>query len=250
MNSVAANDANVGIAVLGASDRMQRVNFGLGFVCSVLLHGLILLPFVLMHDWVAMPLVIPMDIVMLADETAGPPQPDTAFVPQQKAGQPSSPAALPVGASPSTERPDDLEIKLHTLAKLRQPSVDTHLSENDTGLSHMSATSNNAVAAPYAMYAVRDFIRAQVERRWSLDLATLGGRNFSVLIRVEITSAGVVTKAEIVDTPGFAADKTYRDIALSARNAVLLSSPLALPSGHYDDVMDLTLSLSTRDALR
>jgi hypothetical protein len=98
--------------------------------------------------------------------------------------------------------------------------------------------------------AVSDFIRAQVERRWGLDLARLGGRTFSVLIRVEMTGAGVVTKAEIVHDARLAADKAYQDIALSARNAVLLSSPFALPSGHYGDVMDFTLSLNTADALR
>jgi hypothetical protein len=98
--------------------------------------------------------------------------------------------------------------------------------------------------------AVSDFIRAQVERRWGLDLARLGNKTFSVLIRVEMTGAGVVTKAEVVHDARFAADKAYQDIALSARNAVLLSSPFALPSGHYADVMQLTLSLNTADALR
>ena len=51
--------------------------------------------------------------------------------------------------------------------------------------------------------AVRDFIRAQVERRWSLDLSTLGSKNFSVLIRVEITGAGVINKAEVVENATF-----------------------------------------------
>lgn len=190
-----------------------------------------------------------MDIVLLADETTSQPQPVTAPAPQQQAGILSSPSAMPIGASPSNQRPDDLQMKLHALAKLRQPSVDTHLSEKSLGLSQLSATSNDAAVGPYATYAVRDFIRAQVERRWGLDLAALGNSNFSVLIRVELTSAGVVTKAEIADTARFNADRTYREIALSARNAVLLSSPFALPPGHYSEVMDLILSLNTKEAL-
>jgi hypothetical protein len=37
---------------------------------------------------------------------------------------------------------------------------------------------------------------------------------------------------------------------LSARNAVLLSSPVALPAGSYDEVMNMTLNLNARDALQ
>ena len=56
-------------------------------------------------------------------------------------------------------------------------------------------------------------------------------------------------KAEIVDTAP-AADPTTSEIAVSARNAVLLSSPLALPAGHYQGVIDMVLYLNPKDALR
>ena len=79
---------------------------------------------------------------------------------------------------------------------------------------------------------MKDFIRAQVERRWNLDLATLGDHQFSVPIHVEISSGGTVIKAEIMDTAR-SNDPAYREVAVSARNAVLLSSPLSLPPGHY-----------------
>ena len=45
-------------------------------------------------------------------------------------------------------------------------------------------------------------------------------------------------------------DEVYRSIALSARNAVLLSSPLALPRGLTSEMLDLTISFNTRDSLR
>jgi hypothetical protein len=77
----------------------------------------------------------------------------------------------------------------------------------------------------------------------------LRNHEVSVPIHVEITSAGVVLKAEIVDTAR-AADPDYHEIAVSARNAVLLSSPIALPPGHYQDVMDMVLYLDPREALR
>ena len=110
---------------------------------------------------------------------------------------------------------DELDIKLHALAELRQPSVDTHLSKKDLGLARQSAMSEEAEPGSYPTYAVRDFIRAQVERRWGLDLRTLGDSNYSVLIRVEMTSTGAVTKAEIADTARFNSDTTYRAIALA-----------------------------------
>jgi hypothetical protein len=67
---------------------------------------------------------------------------------------------------------------------------------------------------------------------------------------VVLTRDGVVNKAEIVDQLRFNSDATYRSIALSARNAVLLSSPILLPNGAYDDVFDIVLNLNPRDTLR
>ena len=246
----ASGDANPDFAVTQAADESQRVYWVVGFFCSVILHGLILPLLLSTPDRAAMPPDVPMDVVVLADVTASPSQPVKAAAPQQQAGLESLPAAKPIGAKPSTERPDDLEMKLHALAKLRQPSLDTHSAEKSLGLSRLSATSNEAVSGPYATYAMRDVIRAQVERRWELDLAEFRNSNLSIAIRVEITSAGVVTKAEIADIARFNSDKIYREAALSARNAVLLSSPLALPPGHYGEIMVLVINLNTSEALR
>jgi colicin import membrane protein len=227
-----------------------RGRFGMWLLCSAILHALILPPLLLSSRPGQPALIIPLDVVVLADETKGPPRPETAVVPVQEAGMASSPAVPPAGVTSAKKPPDDFDIKLHALAQLRQPSVDTHLSKKTLGLASLSATSDNAAPGSYATYAVRDFIRAQVERRWGLDLPTLHGGNYSVRLRVEITSAGVVTRAEIADTARFNSDATYRAIALSARNALLLSSPLALPPGPYSDVMEFTLSLDTQEALR
>jgi len=245
-----SGDANPSLAAAEVSDERQRIYLAIGFFCSVILHGLILPLFLSTPDRTATPPDVPMDVVVVADVTASPSQPVKAAAPQQQAGLESLPAAEPIGAKPSTERPDDLEMKLHALAKLRQPSLDTHLAEKSLGLSRLSATSNEAIAGPYATYAVRDIIRAQVERRWGLDLAALRNSNLSISIRVEITSAGIVTKAEITDIARFKSDKVYREAASSARNAVLLSSPLALPPGHYGEIMEVIISLNTSEALR
>ena len=53
---------------------------------------------------------------------------------------------------------------------------------------------------------------------------------WAVAIRVVLHRDGTVEKAEIVDDRRYRTDPAYRTIALSARNAVLLSSPLSLPA--------------------
>jgi hypothetical protein len=45
-------------------------------------------------------------------------------------------------------------------------------------------------------------------------------------------------------------DAVYRDIALSARNAVILSSPIALPPNDLPATMHFTLDLDPKDTQR
>jgi hypothetical protein len=60
-------------------------------------------------------------------------------------------------------------------------------------------------------------------------------------------STGVL-KAELIDN-SHSGDPRYDEVAISARNAVLASSPLALPTGQYDDVMDMIIYMNPRDTL-
>jgi hypothetical protein len=241
------------ITAQGARER-RRYNFSAGLVFSVALHTLALSTVIAVLAMAAKPddaaLVIPVDIVQLADETAGPLAPDKGSVPQQETAPPSSPAARSADLSPLEKRPppDDLEIKLRNLAQLRQPIVDTNLSEKGDGLALTSVMRQGAALRSDA--AIKDFLRDQIEHHWGLDLATLSGRNISVLIRVAITNAGVITKAEIVNSSEIGIDPVYDEIASSARDAALLSSPLTLPPGYHAGSMDVIISLNTRDALR
>ena len=121
--------------------------------------------------------------------------------------------------------------------------------DNKSGLPPQQATNDVPTPGCLTVSAAKDFIRAEVERRWNFDLKKFGDGGYSVPIHVRITSAGTVLSAEILDNE-HSADPIYREIALSARSAVLLSSPFALPAGHYQDVMDMVLDLDPRETLR
>ena len=112
------------------------------------------------------------------------------------------------------------------------------------------ATSNDAAPGSETAYAVRDLIRAQVERKWNFNVTALGGRSFVIALRIVVLRNGTVASAQILDRERYTSDALYRDIALSARNAVLLSSPLTLPAGAFGDSLEVTLNLNPRDTLR
>jgi hypothetical protein len=239
-----------------------------GVISSLLLHALAAYLLITRLDTLPQILtpVVPVDVVQVAEETISPPQVQKAAGPQQqKAGalprRAQELASLvpptfrpPTGTAPAEPQPppdqvqqprDELQMRLEALAKLRQPQT----SAGSGGLDRYQS-SNGAALGPGAAYSVKDLVRAQVERRWNLDLDGLGARNFVIAIHVVLTRDGIVNKAEIVDQLRFNSDATYRSIALSARNAVLLSSPILLPNGSYDDVIDMVLNLNPRDTLR
>jgi hypothetical protein len=242
-----------------------------GFVVSLAVHALA--AFVLIHRMNVVPPaqlpIIPVDLVQIVEETIAPPQPRSpeplSVRPQAAASQRQASLALPrAPTAPIIERPaipnppaetatpeqprDELDTKLQGLAQLRQSSTDPRLL-NGAGSSTFTANGTGAAPGPYAAYSVKDYIRAQIERRWNLNTGELGKGNFVIPIHVVLAADGTVTKAEIVDQKRYGADVAYRSIALSARNAVLLSSPLALPTGH-DGVLDMTLDLNPRDTLQ
>ena len=218
-----------------------------GFAGSAILHGVVLFLLLAMAEhgmqtarggllYVPVEIATPSPELRAGQKTTVPPPQDIAHDPAANSQQ---------GAAGQSETAE-LDAKLQTLAKLRQPDDATELG---TSTSRTAAINDDAMPGQQALYNVRDLIRAQVERRWNFDLAALGDNHFSVPIRVEITSDGVVTKAEIVDNAR-SADPVYHEVAVSARNAVLLASPFALPPGHYQGVLDLVLNLDPRDALR
>ncbi|MEI9889003.1 MAG: hypothetical protein WDN08_21375 [Rhizomicrobium sp.] len=233
---------------------------GRGLAASLLLHGLFaLLVLLLILRGTAPPQVppshvVPIEVVQVGEETTSPPQPLKAKIPQPVTPRapPHAPAAAnrPQGISPRGTKPvDDLETRLRALAHLRQPQ--SNLLPLDTPrAADTPASSSDAAPGAVAAYAVRDLIRAQVLRKWNFDVAALGRGSFVVGLRIVVLRNGRVAKAEILDRERYTRDALYRDIALSARNAVLLSSPLTLPAGAFGDSIDVTLNLNPRDTLR
>ena len=231
----------------------------LGWAISLGLHGLA--AFFLIHQLSTLlppdAPIVPVDLVQLAQETVAPAPAPAPAAPAPAARTPAQPrpAAAPVQAAPVTpaspnppaeaaKEPlpqDALETKLAALSKLRQPETGAI---NGTGTAGGGGRGTGA-----GSISVKDLIRAQVERRWSLDTETLNGRNVTVSIRVVLDRDGAVTRVDIVEDPRYATDALYHDIALRARNAVLLSSPFTLPQGH-DEVTDVTLVLNPRDTFR
>jgi len=162
--------------------------------------------------------------------------------------------ALPATKLPPAQVPvDDLSVRLKKLAQLRQPAPPVPPSprqQDGTGSSNLTATSADAARAPDATYGVKDFIRAQVERRWNPDRQGVNVDHWTVSIHMLLDRDGTVSRADIVDEARYRSDKPYFNFALSARNAVLLSSPLSLPPGAYDIAKDIVVDFDSKQVLQ
>jgi len=233
---------------------------GTGVGASLLLHvlALCLIFYFLRQTLPQQPSIERFVPVSLVAQSEGPePEPK-----QQKAAGaitktleilPRAPVAhyAPTATAPAKTTPpvDELEMQLKELSKLRQPNTDTRLL-GDAGTTELAESGNDETSGGQGPYHSRDIIRAQILRRWSLDMTRLGNRNFTILIHVLLKRDGTVLAADIVDKQRYANDSAFRWIALSAKNAVILSSPLALPAGLDGQTLDLTLKLNPRDALQ
>lgn len=194
---------------------------------------------------------VPIDLVRLGDETRSPPAEHRALVPQQKAGKPQQEAAPQrsvVSPTGKREAPvDALDAKLKALARLKQPRTELKLDQG-RGVSNVDAA--NGEPGNSATYSIRDYVLAQVLRRWTLDLSKTKDKPLVIAVQVTMKRDGSIIEATIVEQARAKIDAYYRDIAVGARNAVLLSSPISLPPGDYPKEMHFTLRLDTRAVLR
>ena len=230
---------------------------GPGVLTSGLAHGLALLLILLGFGTIVRPEHVPLhtvfiDIVHLGETTASPPAPQKSPTPQQQAfARRAATAHSPdVGALPNPKPVvhDDFLNRLNSLSKLRAPETDTKAIRGQ-GETEAESTSNDAAPGDEATYSLRDFIRAQILRRWNLDLDATGARSIVVALRVVMKANGTIASAEIVDRHRYATDAAFRQIAMSARNAILLASPINLPPGNYPKETAMTINLNPRDVL-
>ena len=139
---------------------------------------------------------------------------------------------------------DELSAKLRALAQLKTPDAALPNADNN------AVPNGGGAGGGEGNYALKDFIRAQILRRWLPDLSIPGARNLPVLVRVRLLQSGVIDDVTIVDTARMHTDAPFRNMALSARDAALLASPIQLPPGHYERVTVLTINLDPKSVLR
>ena len=68
--------------------------------------------------------------------------------------------------------------------------------------------------------------------------------------RVRLLKNGVIDDVTIVDQQRFHVDKAFRNMALSARDATLLASPIQIPGTRYERTQTLTINLDPKAVLR
>ena len=216
-----------------------------GLTGSVLLH----LAFVLIAFWWGLTHPVTRQAplkAMLVDLVAVPPPvpgPQGGAEAPQRVPLPSAPKVKGVRPKATAPPPDELESRIAKMAELRTPDAALPAPDNAVG-SGTGAGSGNG-----AGYALADFVRAQILRRWWPQLESNAARGTPVAIRLKLSRAGVISDVQIVDQARYANDKLFRSMAVSARNAALLASPISLPPGHYEPVMDIALTLDPKAAL-
>ena len=213
-----------------------------GFAGSVLLHLLFLLITVwwgVSHAVIHQPPLKAMlvDLVARPVDVPGPSGGSHAVI---RAPLPAAPKTEGVRPKATTPPPDEMEARIARMAQLAAP--DTALPAPDNGAGSGEGNGGG--------YQLADFVRAQILRRWWPQLDSEAKRGTPVAIRLKLSRAGVISDVEIVDQVRFTNDKLFRNMALSARDAAELASPISLPPGHYDAVMDIAITLDPRAVLR
>lgn len=227
-----------------------------GIAFSLALHGAAILFLALLWSTLRPtasprgPQPIPVDLVELGDETASP-DADKSKLPQQRAaetGEKPTPQAVPVPkqSAPVPEPGKKLARKEKEQARAlpdphRPPSPQP---QEGSGISNVT-TGADGTLGRNATYGVKDYVRAQIERRWYPQGSALLRNDWVVQLHLQLNQDGSVGHAEIVDG-GKMGDGAYRDFAFSVRNAALLSAPFTLPPGLDDAARDMTLDFNPR----
>ena len=231
--------------ILADRDLWRRNRAGL--LASVLLHGaavLLWLGWHLGHPLIAQPPLKAMSVDLVAAPIIAPGPAGGAMTPVRGPAR-SAPRIMGVTPKAATPPPDELEARIRGLASLSAPQSALPAPDNDG-----AATGSGSGGG----YPLADFVRAQILRRWWPDLGpdpkNGAARGLPVAMKLTMTRGGVISNIRILDQQRFNNDKVFRGMALSARNAAVNASPIALPPGHYDAVMEIAITLDPRAVLR
>ena len=225
-----------------------------GVALSLLLHGAVLLLLALIWSLIPplaapprQPQAVPIDIVALGDETASPeggkaplPQeraPETAEHPQPEAVPMPKQAKAAAGPGRVSRHKDD------NAAQPDPHRVPSPANQDGAGVSNVTAGADGTRGT--AAYGVKDYVRAQIERRWYPQGSALLRNDWVVQLHLQLNQDGSVGHADIVDNPRMG-DGEYREFAFSVRNAAVLSAPFALPPGLDEAARDITLDFNPR----
>jgi hypothetical protein len=209
-----------------------------GWMLSAGLHlGLVLAAFWYMAAGPVLPPmlpVLPVDLVMLSPVT----RPQQTLTPPGRSAPRPAVAPANAGSRPDGIAPpeDELGDKLQALSQLRAPDGPLNLGAGE-------GTGNGGLS-------LRDFIRAQIMRRWIPDLSRNQRRERAVLLRVTVNAAGVITDVFILDRQQFDGDLLFRNMAIGARNAAILTSPVRMPPGNWPASSTVDIALDPRAASR
>lgn len=228
---------------------LQRLRDRPGWALSLVLHaGMVLLALWYLAGRPALPpqlRTLPVDLVLLAPTPTPAPGPSGAQ-PAPRTGAPRPrPAAAPKpeGVRPdATEQPlDELSAKLRALAQLSAP---------DTPLTAGGGNGEGGAGNGSGGYALKDFIRAQILRRWLPALSDAASRAAIVRLRLNVSDHGIISDIVIADQARFKNDDLFHGMAISARNAAMLASPIQMPRGTWPKVIPLEIDLDPKAALR
>jgi hypothetical protein len=222
--------------------RIWRKN-GSGLVGSLLLHIAFLalwLTWSLNHPLIQAPPLKAMFVDLVTVPATAPGSAGGAGT----ARQPHQPTAVRrTGAAPRAQEPppDAMEARIAALADLRAPASTLPAPDNDGPSGSGTGGGGH--------YTLADFVRAQILRKWWPNLTAESTRATPVAIQFKITRAGVISDIRIVDQARFDNDAVFHNMALSARNAAILASPIPMPPGHYEAVMNIAITLDPRAVL-
>ena len=172
-----------------------------------------------------------------------------AVAPGQAGGAPhkaepriaTAPRAIGIRPNAPAPPPDALEARIAAMANLQEAASPLPAPDNDGSEAGWAMA---AAVTPWPTSCGREILR-----RWWPRLDSQAVRGMPVALTLKMTRAGVISNVQIVDQQRFNNDRLFRNMALSARNAAILASPIPLPPGKYDAVMNIAITLDPKAVL-